>query len=240
VEVKAKSAVESPVVSALTLLSDYGRIGLVTTVQHLQSLDMVRELLTNAGKTVMIGNSGRLIYAGQVIGCDFSNAKAISNYVDAFLFVGGGKFHSLGVALATGKPTFVADPYSGAAYSVSKEVKRIIKQRFASIEEARNAKILGVFVSLKPGQMHLHKALRIKDSAEKLGKSTYLFAVREITPEVLAEFPTVEAYVNTACPRISLDDASKFKKPILTVQEFKVVTGESSWESLLKNGLFVK
>jgi 2-(3-amino-3-carboxypropyl)histidine synthase len=51
------------------------------------------------------------------------------------------------------------------------------------------------------------------------------------------EFPTVDAYVNTACPRISIEAASKFSKPVLTVNEFMVVAGESSWETLLKNGL---
>jgi len=44
--------------------------------------------------------------------------------------------------------------------------------------------------------------------------------------------------VNTACPRISLDASGKFQKPVLTVNEFMVVCGESSWENMLKKGLF--
>jgi 2-(3-amino-3-carboxypropyl)histidine synthase len=52
------------------------------------------------------------------------------------------------------------------------------------------------------------------------------------------EFPTMEAYVNTACPRISLDDASKFQKPVLTSSEALVIVGELSWEELCKKGLF--
>jgi len=55
---------------------------------------------------------------------------------------------------------------------------------------------------------------------------------------VLMEFPTVEAYVNTACPRVSLDDASKFQKPVLTVNEALVVVGELSWEELCRKDLF--
>ena len=74
--------------------------------------------------------------------------------------------------------------------------------------------------------------------AEKTGKNAFLLAVRELLPETLMEFPTVDAYVNTACPRISLDAPSKFLKPVLTVNEFMVVSGESSWENLLKKGLF--
>jgi len=44
--------------------------------------------------------------------------------------------------------------------------------------------------------------------------------------------------VNTACPRISLEEPQKFSKPVLTVNEYMVAVGEGSWENLLKKGLF--
>lgn len=237
-EARATLPVDAAVVSALALLSGCRRIGLATTVQHVQTLDEVRELLVRAGKTVEVGDARSLAYPGQVIGCDFSNVKSIAADVDAFLFIGGGKFHALGVALATGKPTVVADPYGGTAYSVSDQVQKILKQRYASIEEAGRAKTFGVLISLKPGQKHVEQAVRIKEALEKMGKTVCLFALKEILPEALMEFPTVDAYVNTACPRISLDDTSKFRKPVLTKSEFKVVSGEFSWENLLEKGLF--
>jgi 2-(3-amino-3-carboxypropyl)histidine synthase len=237
-ETRATVIVDSAVEASLPLLSKYSKIGLATTVQHVQTLDAVREILVRAGKVVVIGDAGRMSYPGQVVGCDFSNVKSVAQEVDAFLFVGGGKFHALGVALATSKPTVVADPYDKTAYLVDKEVQKILKQRWASIEEAWRAKIFGVLISLKPGQKHFDEAVKIKDTVEKMGKTAFLFAIREILPETLMEFPTVDAYVNTACPRISLDDASKFPKPVLTVNEFMVVSGESSWENLLKKGLF--
>jgi 2-(3-amino-3-carboxypropyl)histidine synthase len=237
-EARATLTVDAAIVAALPLLASSSRIGLATTVQHMQTLDSVREILVRAGKAVEVGDARRLPYAGQILGCDFSNVKSVAKDVDAFLFVGGGKFHALGVALATSKPTVVADPYSGLAYEVGDEVRKIVKQRYASIEETQKAKILGVLVSLKLGQKRMEDALRVKESAERMGKSCCLFALREIQPEILAEFPTVDAYVNTACPRISLDEASKFKKPVLTIEEFKVVSGEHSWEDLLKTGLF--
>jgi len=239
-EARATMKVDGAVEKAVPLLSAYKTVGLATTVQHVQTLDDVREMLVRAGKTVVVGDARRLPYGGQVIGCDFGNVKSISSEVEAFLFVGGGKFHALGVALATGKPTVVADPYDQTAYSVDLEAQKILKQRWASIQEAAKAKVLGVLVSLKPGQKHLEEALRIKAKIEKMDRTAVLFALKEVLPEALMEFPSVDAYVNTACPRISLDDASKFKKPVLTMQEFNVVSGEYSWESLLKNGLFEK
>ena len=238
VEARATINVESAILSSMQLLSGYTRIGLATTVQHVQTLDGVRELLIRAGKTIVIGDAGKVAYPGQVIGCDYSNVKSITSDVDAFLFIGGGRFHALGVALATAKPTIVADPYSQSAYTLDAEVQKILKQRFASIQEAQNAKTFGILLSLKPGQKHFEDALKIKHIIEKMDKLAYLLAVREVLPEVINEFPSLDAYINTACPRISLDDASKLKKPVLTMNEFLVVSGESTWENVLKKGLF--
>jgi 2-(3-amino-3-carboxypropyl)histidine synthase len=238
VEARATVTVAEAVEKAVPLLSKYGKIGLATTVQHVQTLDEARESLVRAGKTVVVGDAGRVNYSGQVIGCDYSNVKSVANGVEAFLFIGGGRFHALGIALSTSKPTVIADPYENRAYSLDKEAQTVLKQRWACIEEAGHAKTFGVLIGLKLGQKRLDEALKIKEIAEKNGKAAFLFAVREILPEALMEFPSVDAYVNTACPRISLDAPSKFLKPVLTVNEFMVVAGETSWETLLKNGLF--
>jgi 2-(3-amino-3-carboxypropyl)histidine synthase len=237
VEARATVNVDGAVEKSLPLLKDWRKIGLVTTVQHVQTLDAVRETLVRAGKTVVVGDAGRLGYPGQVVGCDYSNAQSVARNVEAFLFIGGGVFHALGVALSTMKPTIVADPYEGRAFSVGKEADRVVKQRWACIEEAGEAKDFGVLVGLKPGQKRLELALQIKQKLAVRGKDAYLFAVHEMTPEMLLEFPTVDAYVNTACPRISFDDASRFRKPILTVSEALVVIGELSWEELCRKGL---
>jgi 2-(3-amino-3-carboxypropyl)histidine synthase len=236
IEARATLNVNKAVNKALPMLENHKKIGLVTTIQHVQTLDGAKEILLQAGKTVEIGDAGRLDYAGQVVGCDYSNAKSVAKDVDAFLFVGGGKFHALGVVLSTAKPTIIVDPYENRAFVIDKEAERIIKQRWAIIEEARKAKTFGVLVGLKPGQKRLEAALNIKKRLEEKGNGACVLAAKEITPEVLMEFPTVDAFVNTACPRISLDGASKFKKPVLTINEVAVVIGELSWEELCKKG----
>jgi 2-(3-amino-3-carboxypropyl)histidine synthase len=238
VEARATVTVDDAVEKSMPLLSKYDKIGLATTVQHVQALAHAREILVRTGKTVVIGDAGRMNYSGQVSGCDYSNVRSIANDVEVFLFIGGGRFHALGIALSTSKPTIIADPYEKRAYPIDEEAQKILKQRWACVEEAKHATTFGVLVGLKLGQKRLDDALKIKEMAEKNGKTAFLFAIREILPEALMEFPTVDAYVNTACPRISLDASSKFLKPVLTVNEFMVVAGESSWENLLKKGLF--
>jgi 2-(3-amino-3-carboxypropyl)histidine synthase len=238
VEARATVTVDDAVEQAIPLLSKWGKIGLATTVQHVQALDRAREILIRAGKIVVVGDAGRINYPGQVTGCDYRNVKSIANDVEAFLFIGGGQFHALGIALTASKPTIIADPYEKRAHSIDAGAQKTLKQRWACVEEAGRAKTFGVLVGLKVGQKRLDEALKIKDMLEKKGKTAFLFAIREVLPEALMEFPSVDAYVNTACPRISIEAASKFSKPVLTVNEFRVVSGESSWETLLKNGLF--
>ena len=238
VEARATIKVGAAVEKSVPLLSKYGKIGLATTVQHVQTLDEAREILVRLGKTVVVGNAGRVNYAGQVVGCDYSNVRSVANDVEAFLLIGGGRFHALGIALSTSKPTIIADPYENMAYSIDEEAQTVLKQRWACLEEAGHAKTFGVLVGLKLGQKRFDEAFKIKEIAEKNGRSAFLFAIKEILPETLMEFPSVDAYVNTACPRIALDAPSKFLKPVLTVNEFMVVSGETSWENLLKNGLF--
>jgi 2-(3-amino-3-carboxypropyl)histidine synthase len=163
---------------------------------------------------------------------------AIKKDVDAFAFIGGGIFHALGVALATSKPTVIADPYEQRAYSVDAEAQRIRKQRWASIQTATRSVHFGVLIGLRTGQQRAEAALRIRDALKRAGKTTTLLAVRELTPDSLAQFPSIDAYVNTACPRISLDDATRFHKAVLTVKEALVAAGELKWEQLLRESWF--
>jgi 2-(3-amino-3-carboxypropyl)histidine synthase len=234
-EAKAKVDVRRIVKEALPLLRSWERIGLVTTVQHADKLEEVRRIFNDAGKAVAVGDAGRVKYPGQITGCDYSNAESVRDQVDAFLFIGGGRFHPLGLALDVRKPTVVADPYEGRAYSVEQEAERLIRKRWACISIAKELKYFGVLIGLKIGQTDLEKAAKIKDLLVKKGRKATLLALKEINNRALLQFPSLEAFVNTACPRVAFDE---FQKPVLTMKEALVVLGKLSWDDLLKEGWF--
>jgi len=234
-EARAKIDVRRIVEEALPLLEPWEKIGLVTTVQHVSKLDEVRRMLNEAGKTVAVGNAGRMKYPGQIIGCDYSSAESIKDGVEAFLFLGGGRFHPLGLAIDVMKPTVVADVYEGRAYSVDSQAQSTIKKRWTCISKAKGSKTFGVLIGLKTGQKNIEAALRIKDLLEEDGRKTTLLALREINDNVLLQFPSLEAFVNTSCPRVSLDE---FQKPVLTIKEALVMLGKLEWENLLSEGWF--
>ena len=238
VEARAKISIKKALAEALPYLESWNKIGLVTTVQHVHQLEEAKNILRNAGKTVFVGDADPAKYPGQVIGCDFGNARSVLEKVEAYVFVGGGRFHAMGVALATGKPTIIADPYEKRAYPIHDEVRRIIKQRWGNIAEAKNAKSFGVLISLKSGQTRLRAAMDIKEKLEQNGLKATLFALREVTSSALMQFPRIDAFVNTACPRLSLDDAQSFRKPLLSLNEALVLLGEMKWKELLRRGWF--
>jgi 2-(3-amino-3-carboxypropyl)histidine synthase len=238
IDAKAQVSVRKAVREAISYLKPWKKIGLLTTIQHVHELNQAQKTLSKEGKHVTIGDAGRLPHAGQVLGCDYSNANVVSKTVHAFLFIGGGKFHALGAALATAKPMIVADPYEQRAFSVENEVARLIRKRWANIHEAQQAQKIGILIGLKAGQKRLDQALRTKNQLENAGRESTLFALREITPNALMQFPSIDAFVNTACPRLPLDDAESFRKPLVTPREMLVALGKLRWEELCRGGWF--
>jgi 2-(3-amino-3-carboxypropyl)histidine synthase len=239
VHVEARSCldVNSAVKKALPLIKNLRRIGLATTAQHVHRLSDAKRILTESGRQAFLGRaSGRVKHDGQVLGCDFSTAKAVADEVDGFLFIGGGDFHPLGLALTTGKPVVTADPYLNKARRVDSLLRRALKQRWAAICKAREAATIGVIVGLKSGQLNLEKAFEIKREIEKHGKKAVILCMREITPDNIAPLYMLDALIDTACPRIAIDDASKFRQPILTLDEAEVMLGRRSWEDHIGAG----
>jgi 2-(3-amino-3-carboxypropyl)histidine synthase len=80
------------------------------------------------------------------------------------------------------------------------------------------------------GQKRLKLALRLERMIGEKGKRAYLISANSITPETLVSFRKLDCLVNTACPRITIDDASRYKQPVLSPQELEIVLGEREWE----------
>lgn len=205
-------------------------IGLTTTVQHIPQLKNAESFLKSSGFNVYIGKgTERIKYDGQVLGCNFSVCTNIEDKVDYFLYIGTGYFHPLGITLNTGKEVFLIDPYTKKIENLEHEKTKLLKKRYAVIEKAKDAEKFGLIVSTRKGQYRMKEALYIKKELENLGKKAYIFLTREISPEELRGF-NMDAYVICACPRIAIDDQSRYEKPILTVSEVSLISQTKEYE----------
>ena len=209
--------------SAVSPLKNFSTVGLVTTIQHAHQTREVADWLQDHGIHVVVGEgSDRTPEPGQVLGCTYAAAKSAG--ADAYLFVGTGVFHAVGVSLATGKPTFALDPYGdGGVQEVSAD--RLLRKRFVQIEKAKSAKTFGILLSSKSGQCRKELAKRL----ETLSPDASVVLIREVSEMQLRNLG-FDAYVNTACPRLALDDQSRFPMPVLSPAEFEIVLGLRSWD----------
>ncbi|HYY90939.1 MAG TPA: diphthamide biosynthesis enzyme Dph2 [Candidatus Dormibacteraeota bacterium] len=238
VYVPAKSRHEIiPVVEKALPLLQGTRIGLATVVQHLHTLPETTRFLESKGFKVHLPGRGPWAHdTGQVLGCDYFGLKRIEPEVDSFLVIGS-YFHGLGASLSVERPTILADPYDQTARSLEQDRARVIRQRYAMVEKARQAHNFGIIVSTKPGQSNPTIALNIQRQLEENGKKAVVLYADEVVPAKLLDFTDVDAFVDTACPRLALDDPERFSKPIVTRDEIMVVMGTWTWDQLLERGL---
>jgi 2-(3-amino-3-carboxypropyl)histidine synthase len=212
--------------AALPTLRRYGVIGLATTSQHLPALQPSKEFLESRGLVVLIGRGRGLLRDGQVFGCEFYPVYDIRDRVGAFALLGQSMFHAVGVALSTGKPTYMLDPYLNQVIDVGEEAQRVYRRAVLDIFRARDARTFGLIIGLREGQLDLLSARQLRDRLRKHGREVLLIALRDITEERLAAFRDIEAFIQTACPRLSTDD--HFSKPVLSVPQAEALIG--LWE----------
>ncbi len=183
------------------------RIGLLTTIQHLEILSKAKEQLEQQGKKAEIG--------GQVLGCWTVNADKIANKVDAFLYIGSGKFHPLAVR---NKKIYSLDIERNEISEV--DVDKEEKIKYANIFSAKDAKTFAILVTTKAGQNQLlGKAEEIKKKIEENQRSAFIVIMNEITDQNLQGIKA-DAFINTACPRI-LED--RFSKPMINANDLEKV-----------------
>ncbi len=228
VEAYSQIDVKDSLNKALNLLKNYNDIGLATTTQHLHLLEEISDFLKVNNKNVVVskGQSTRL---GQVLGCNFSSIKNLD--VDAYLFIGSGNFHPLGIKLFTNAPVVIADPYMAEARLIDDFADRILRIRFARIVKAREAKKWGILVSSKEGQYRMNLARNIKKSLIDLGFEAFIIMMENISPDNLLPYSDIDSFVVTACPRIAIDDSNMYKKPLITPQELEIVLNKRDWEN---------
>lgn len=209
---------------------NFNRLGLLTTVQHVGFIPKITKFLHSHEIKSLIGKPGaRAKHPGQILGCDWGSARSVSDKVDGFLYVGTGRFHPLGVSLATGKDVVIANPVVRGYERLSSRAEDFLSRRRGMISRAAACERFGILVSTKPGQARFELAAGLVDDFKRAGLTAHMLVMDEILPEKLDDFK-LEAFVCAACPRIPMDDAERFNQPILTPFEARVMLGKENFE----------
>lgn len=227
IESRSDAEVDESIIGSLSRLPE--RIGLLATVQYLGLIPKVKGMLESSGREVRVGEGDRRIcHPGQVLGCNCSAAESVDADVDGYLFIGEGDFHPLAAAFGMEKPVLVLNPVTGEVRDMSETRDRILRRRFAAIQGARNAESFLVIVCSKVGQNRSGLADEMVSLLRRHGRTAHKVIIEEINPTALMSYQ-VDAFVNTACPRIAMDDAARYPKPMLTPPELEIALGEREW-----------
>ncbi len=207
VETKYKGKIKVPK-KVIDKLPD--TVGLFFTIQFIDSLEDVKKDIEKTNRKVKLMKGKHTKYLGQIYGCNLEKFPG----VDAYLYIGDGLFHPKALVLGNDKPVHIWDPINKKYSVVTKKLmeKEITRQK-AAYSIFLMSKKIGVLISTKPGQSYFKQALKLKTKYKD--KEFYYIVMNTINFDSLEDFPFIEVWVNTACPRIGWDDTKRTTKPML-------------------------
>ncbi len=205
------------------------KLTLVSIGQYINSLKKISSYLEKREIETKLVNSIHTNLKGQILGC---------HRIDPgdYLFLGEGKFH-----LEAFKANQINDHLTSInfdnylsknnkninvyyitelglnkySFNIEKSIKKVLKKYTIFLKK----KEIGLLVSTKFGQKNteVFKAKkRLEDRFKK--KSFYIIIGDNLNNNSLKDFSYIEYFINTACPRISIDDGSFFERPIMNYQ----------------------
>jgi len=164
-------------------------IYILYTIQYKKIAQQIRTYLSNKGK--------KIIGFSQILGC----SKLKTN--KPLLLISEARFHALNLLNQNkSNQIYIFNNYNLTKLSKKDLSELELKQR-RKLNLFYNSKKLGILISLKPGQLYLDKALKLKQKLRK-EKKTYLFLTDNININEFENF-NLDLFVNTACPRLEED-----------------------------------
>ena len=199
-------------------------IALVSTIQFVAALQSIHGVLQSE-YTIIVPQS-RPLSPGEILGCTAPNLPR----VDAVVYIGDGRFHLESVMIANPSvPAYRYDPYSKKFTREYYDQRQMLDTRRAAITKASAAKKWGLIQGSLGRQGSPAILNHLKQTLERKGKTCVVVLLSEIFPEKLKLFPDIEAWVQVACPRLSIDWGSSFHCPVLTPYEAAVSMKEVKW-----------
>ncbi|MBW2985380.1 diphthamide synthesis protein [Candidatus Woesearchaeota archaeon] len=193
---------------------------LYASVQFVNKLEKVKEQLKKLKIKITTSKAARTHVESQLLGCvsyhESLNLSDLSK-IDYFLYIGDGKFHPYALMYAQ-KEIICNDPMTESMNLITQEdLKSIINRYNASLKKFLASDTIGTITTVKPGQEQLFTALELEK--RYINKKFYHFIDNNVSFDQLENFPFIDIWINTACPRIGTDDQEKFIKGVININD---------------------
>ncbi|KAK3003463.1 hypothetical protein RJ639_019468 [Escallonia herrerae] len=214
------------------------QIVLAGTIQFGSAIRAAKPELEKIGFRVLVPQS-KPLSAGEVLGCTAPTvAKSCfgsDNHDNVVLvFVADGRFHLEAFMIANPRiKAFRYDPYIGSLFLEEYDHEGMKECRMKAIVKAREARNWGIVLGTLGRQGNPRILDRLEKKMREKGLDWTVMLMSEISPARVALFgDSVDAWVQIACPRLSIDWGDAFMKPLLTPFEADIALGDMRgwWE----------
>ncbi|KAJ1465323.1 putative diphthamide synthesis protein-domain-containing protein [Baffinella frigidus] len=207
-------------------------ISIFSTVQFISSLKNIKKDLLSFFE-ILIFKKNKPLSPGEILGCTSFKQKNFHNT----LYIGDGRFHLESIVISNFNGRFLQfNPYSKALSLVGYKYFQIFNEREKNINySVKNIKNFGFII----GSLGRQGGDKICKRLSELGKRTKLNFITATLGEINSDKietigrQSIDAWVQIACPRLSIDWGFSFRKPILTPFELSIVLGLTTWNKLV-------
>ncbi|CAK9003027.1 unnamed protein product [Durusdinium trenchii] len=169
---------------------------------------------------------------GETLGC---TSPKVGD-VDAVIFVCDGRFHLESAMIQNPHVRGSFFRYDPACFTLTREGfahDELHAERRAAIAKAKDARLVGLILGTLGRQGSVGVLEEIEQLLQKRGVAHFIILLSEISPERLALMSKVDAWVQVACPRLSMDwGSSAYSKPMLTSYEAHVAFGDVEYKDV--------
>lgn len=210
------------------------RLAFVSTIQFVTTLQAACSNLSESGYHIKLPQF-KPLSPGEILGCTAPVLKC----ADAVVYLGDGRFHLEAAMIANPKlKAYKYDPYSKkfTSETYSHSTMQLVRQQ--SILTAQKAGKFGIIMGTLGRQGNPKVVEHLRKRIEQCNREAVVILLSEIFPKKLELFTKLEAFVQVACPRLSIDWGKAFSKPLLTPYELSVTLGDADWIAEKENASY--
>lgn len=213
-------------------------VALLGTIQFASSLHTVRQALAaEFGKRLFVPQA-KPLSPGEVLGC---TSPRLPEGTDVLVFVADGRFHLESAMIANPTvPAYRYDPYSKILTREHYDVEGMRDARRSAIDAAVGARRFGLILGTLGRQGSVALMKRLEALLISKGREFFVLLLSEVTPQKLASCGGVDAWIQVACPRLSIDWGTGFDRPLLTPYEAEVALGRAEWQPVYPQDYYAR
>mmetsp|Transcript_6932 Transcript_6932/g.13632 ORF Transcript_6932/g.13632 Transcript_6932/m.13632 type:complete len:450 (+) Transcript_6932:3-1352(+) len=221
-------SVDHLVETVKTHFTQKDKLALMGTIQFSSTLHSAGALLKDHFQTPLVIPQQHPLTSGEVLGC---TSPRLSEETEMCVFVADGRFHLEAAMIKNPHVKFFRyDPFTKKLVRESYGHSELFRMRRGAIEKARRARVVALCLGTLGRQGSVGILERVQSVLDRRGVTYMVVLVSELTPsrvKALTAGGTVEAVVQVACPRLSIDWGHLFPVPVLSPFEAFVAFGES-------------